>query len=226
MTSSSRPPGARRSGLRAARWAVLALVVIAAGVAGCADDVVEPGADPAEVGAAGTMRGAVRTPPPEVGDLTLPDISRDGAAMDLRAEPDGILLVYFGYTSCPDVCPTTLAVTKAALRRLGDEATRVSLAMVTVDPERDTDAILSAYVDGFIEGSHALRTTDPAQLRQVADGFGATYTVTKGPDGAVEVTHSGSIYAVDDSGHVVVQWPFGTDAADIAADLGLLLGAN
>ena len=73
--------------------------------------------------------------------------------------------MYFGYTNCPDVCPTTMADLGAALDRLDDEdAARVDVAMVTVDPERDT-AVLADYVQSFVADAHAMATDDPAALR-------------------------------------------------------------
>jgi protein SCO1/2 len=135
------------------------------------------------------------------------------------------LIVYFGYTSCPDVCPTTMAGLRTVLQDLGDDADRVQVAMATVDPTRDTDEVITGYVQGFIPGGHALRTTDDAALRAVADVFGAFYQVTSADDGTEEVVHSGSVYAVDDQGRLRVTWTFGTPPADIANDIEILLGS-
>ena len=103
--------------------------------------------------------GLTRDPAPQVDAVTLPDVSRDGAPFELRAEPGGLLVVYFGYTNCPDICPTTMADLARALDDLGDDADRVDVAMVTVDPDRDTD-VLADYVDDFVAGGHALATAD------------------------------------------------------------------
>jgi protein SCO1 len=166
--------------------------------------------------------GLTRDPAPQVDAVTLPDVSRDGAPFELRAEEGELLVVYFGYTNCPDICPTTMADLARALDDLGDDAGRIDVAMVTVDPARDAD-VLAAYVDDFVAGGHALATTDGAALRSVADAFGVTYDVRTAPDGDVEVGHSSYLFAVDASGTLVVTWPFGTSADDLAADLGALL---
>lgn len=131
--------------------------------------------------------------------------------------------MYFGYTSCPDVCPTTLADTRTALERLGDGPGRVNLAMATIDPDRDTDDVLSSYVRSFIPDAHALRTTDEAALRAAADVFGVSYSVTENADGETDVSHTGSLYAVDDQGNLLVSWPFGVTIDDLARDLEILL---
>lgn len=169
------------------------------------------------------LSGFVREPTPLVGEFGLPDVSRGGDRFVFRADDGGLLLVYFGYTACPDVCPTTLADTRTALARLGDEADRVDLAMATVDPGRDTDDVVTSYVQSFIPEGHALRTVEDADLRTAAAAFGVAYDVTVGDDGDVEVTHTGSLYAVDDEGRLLVTWPFGTTIDDLAADLELLL---
>ncbi len=169
------------------------------------------------------LSGFVREPTPVVGEIGLPDVSRGGDRFVFRAEEGGLLLVYFGYTACPDVCPTTFADTRTALSRLGDDANRIDVAMATVDPNRDTDDVVTRYVQSFIPDAHALRTAEDADLRAAADGFGVTYGVTVGEDGDIEVTHTGSLYAVDDQGRLLVTWPFGTAIADLVGDLELLL---
>ena len=84
------------------------------------------------------LAGYRRDPAPVVGDLTLPDLTADGEEFAIRADPGEILAVYFGYTNCPDFCPTTLSDLRLATRRMDPaDAARVDLAMVTVDPPRD-----------------------------------------------------------------------------------------
>ncbi len=155
--------------------------------------------------------------------IDLPDVNHGDAAFSFRADPGNVLLVYFGYTACPDVCPTTMADIVAARSQLGDEADRVQVAMTTIDPERDTADVIGAYVTGFVPGAAALRTDDPARLQAAADLFGVFYDVSTAEDGSVEVLHSGSLFGVDDRGTLVASWPFGTPASDLANDLRLLL---
>lgn len=170
-----------------------------------------------------TLSGYELSPAPVVADLALPDASRDGAPFTMQADDGHLLLVYFGYLSCPDVCPTSLNEVRKAMNTLGDDARRVDLAMVTVDPGRDTGENLTLYVQGFVDGSHALRTDDPDQLLATAAAFGASYRVAENAEGEVEVSHSASIYAVDDTGTIVLTWPYGLESDAIAADISILL---
>jgi protein SCO1/2 len=169
------------------------------------------------------LSGFVRTPLPSVADIALPDGSAGGTAFPMKAPPGELLLVYFGYTSCPDVCPTTLADLKTALAALGDDAEHVVFAMETIDIERDTDAIITSYVQSFIPGAHGLRARDDATLRAAADAFGANYKVTKDAGGHYEVQHTALMYAVDDEGLIQVTWQFGTAPQAITNDLRILL---
>lgn len=179
-------------------------------VAACGDSVVAPA-------------GIVRDPAPDVSAIVLPDGSAGGAPFATSADPGELLLVYFGFTACPDVCPTTLADVRSALRLMNDEdAARVDLAMVTVDPGRDDAERLTAYVQSFFPGAHALRTDDPAQLQAAADAYGASYSVTTDTEGNVEVEHSAFLYAVDSEGRLRLSWPFGTKRDDIRNDLKYL----
>jgi protein SCO1/2 len=139
------------------------------------------------------------------------------------APSDEVLLVYFGYTNCPDLCPTTLAAVRSAKRDIGDLADRVKLAMVTVDPERDTKDVLPAYLSSFSDQYHALIPASEDELTAIKDAFQASSSVTKNPDGTVEVGHSTTTYVVDDQGVVVVEWPYGLTAKDMANDLQILL---
>lgn len=169
------------------------------------------------------LAGYVREPGPAVDQVALPDLSRGGADFHLRAEPDELLVVYFGFTNCPDVCPTTLADLRAALRRMDDaDAARVSLAVVTVDPDRDIP-LLTDYAQTFVEDAHALATTDPALLRAAAEPFGVSYSVVEADDGTIEVAHTAQMFVVDDQRQLVLTWQFGIAADDLASDLGILL---
>ncbi|MDH3308350.1 MAG: SCO family protein [Acidimicrobiia bacterium] len=167
--------------------------------------------------------GIVRDPPPDVSDVSLPDAANADRAFTTRAGSGALLLVYFGYTSCPDVCPTTLADLRRAVQRLGDDAGRIDVAMITVDPDRDDAQRLTAYVQSFFDGAHALRTDDAGQLLAAADAFGASYEVSQSEDGDVDVAHSAFLYAVDADGLIRLQWPFGVTSDDLYNDLVRLI---
>ncbi len=173
--------------------------------------------------------GMTREPAPQVDAVALPDVSADGAPFEFRAPPDGLLVVYFGYTNCPDVCPTTMADLKVALADLGDDAERVEVAMVTVDPDRDT-AVLADYIQSFFPDAHAIATDDQAALQSVAGPFGVSYEVRTAPNGEIEVGHSSNLFAVDDEGRLVLTWSVGggegtARADDLAGDIRQLLEA-
>jgi len=173
------------------------------------------------------LNGATREPPQRVAAISLPDVApgRRGAPLTFRAARSRLMLVYFGYTYCPDVCPTTLADLRNALVQLpkGDRS-RVVVAMVTVDPGRDTPAVLNAYLGHFFANWHALRTSSPDALRTAERAFGASHRIgRRNASGAYEVSHTAEVYAVDSTGTVRVEWPFGMRSAEIAGDLRRLL---
>lgn len=169
-----------------------------------------------------TLTGYQRDPAPDVSEITLPDIET-GDEVALRADEGELLAIYFGYTHCPDFCPTTMSDLRLALRRMDeDEADRVDVAMVTVDPDRDLE-ILPEYVGGFFEDGIALGTTDAAALATAAAPFGATYNVQTNDEGEIEVAHSTALYVVDDEGKLVLTWQFGVEIDDLKNDLEILL---
>lgn len=170
-----------------------------------------------------TLSGYEREPEPTVGSITLPAANRDTDAFAFMADPGELLVVYFGYTSCPDVCPTTLADTRQALTMMGEQANSVDLAFVTIDPDRDTDEVTTDYVEAFIDDGIALRTEEPDELAIAADAFGASFSVVENDEGEIEVAHSPQSYVVDDTGSILLTWPFGVSAEDIMSDLTILL---
>lgn len=159
----------------------------------------------------------------QVDTVAMDDASNGNQPFEFRANEGELLVVYFGYTFCPDVCPTSLSIFKNALSQLGDDAAKIDLAMATIDPARDTSEVISGYVQSFVPDAHGLRTDDDTVLREVTSTFGVTFMVTSNAEGEVEVAHSGAMYVVDDQGELVITWPFGITAEDVAADLEVLL---
>jgi protein SCO1 len=169
------------------------------------------------------LAGVVREPAPIVDGTEMPSLSSAGEVVEFRADPGGLMVVYFGYTNCPDVCPTTMFDHTVALRRLPDDkAARVQTVMVTIDPERDQE-ILTDYVRSFVPDAEAAGSGDPAVLEAVAEPFGVSYAVSTSANGSVEVSHSGFLYVVNDRGELVLAWPFGTSSEEMAADMYQLL---
>ena len=176
----------------------------------------------------GTLRGHSPGPTALVGHVTLPEVAPGEAAhpFPLRAPKGKLLYVYFGYTSCPDICPATLSDFRRALSLLGNDSTRVEVALVTVDPSRDTAEVLAPYVRSFVPGAHALRPATQAELALAEAAFGATSSVVRQPDGKIEVSHTSLGYLVDEGGHILVEWDFGAKPEDLAHDMKQLLAAR
>jgi protein SCO1/2 len=171
------------------------------------------------------VQGLQRTPPLDVSSVTLPEVHAGAPdqPFTMKADPGKLLFVYFGYTHCPDLCPTTMADLRKALKQLGPDASRIQTAFVTVDPQRDTADVLPGYLTSFVADAHALRTEDLAALKAAEDKFAASSSLTPNGDGTYEVAHTASSAIVDQNGKVVAEWPFGTSPEVMASDLRLLL---
>jgi protein SCO1/2 len=133
------------------------------------------------------------------------------------------LLVYFGYTYCPDVCPTSLQVMAEAMDALGPQAGRVRPIFVTVDPERDTVAAMAAYVSHFHPRMVGLTGT-PEQVAAAAKAYRIYYR--KVEDGAVDdylVDHSSLYYLMGPDGAFLTHFPYGTAPERMAATIARYL---
>ena len=198
---------------------VLLVVVLAVLGVACAGDAGDEGV------VADEPVGLRRTPTPELGDLTFLDYAEDarGRAFPLAADPDGYLLFYFGYLSCPDVCPLTLGHLGTATADLpADLAQRVTVGMVTVDPARDEGTEIADYMTHFVDPGryHALRAPDGVTLREAGERVGATWRREgRAPSGAYFMAHTAAVYVLDDTGAVIWEFPFGTQPAEISAAL-------
>ena len=142
--------------------------------------------------------------------------ANDGKAVDGSAYRGKVTLLYFGYTFCPDVCPLTLSNVARVLKNLGSSADGVRVLFVTVDPNRDTLAVLERYVAAFAPQIDGLRG-DPNQLAALARRYRVAYSVDPpGAGGGYEVTHSSGIYAFDKTGKArLLISSLSTGAADI-----------
>lgn len=156
--------------------------------------------------------------------LRIPD--SEGVPRSLEDFRGQVLVVFFGFASCPDVCPTTLARLKMVRQAMGADADKLTVALVTVDPERDDAARLGAYARSFDPSFVALRP-DPSQLANVIDEFHAV-AVKVAPQGAAEdavangnytIDHSATLYVYDRANRLrlIAQPDF--VVADLAADL-------
>lgn len=171
-----------------------------------------------------TLVGYRVEPVPHVGAFTVDNASQAGQPFQLRAKPDRLLIVFLGFTNCPDACPTALAEVLHVMNRLGDEGAALDVAMLTVDPVRDTPDVLTSYVQGFVDRGIALRTEDPANLQQIVEAFGATFATEHDHDGlTTDVGHTDQTYLVDHNGDVIVTWTAEMTTDDLEHDLRILL---
>ncbi len=154
----------------------------------------------------------------------------DGREVTQADYRGNVVLLYFGYTLCPDVCPTTLSNLAQVLTRAGPDAQHVRVLFVTVDPNRDTPAVLAAYVKNFAPQIEGLRGT-ANQLAALARRYRVVYSVTPATkDHPYEVTHSSAIYVFDATGaaRLIIASLSSThpDIAGTAADLKRLVEAS
>jgi protein SCO1/2 len=148
----------------------------------------------------------------------------DGTPVDLGAYDGEVVLVFFGYTNCPDVCPTTLADAAGAVERLGTaDAARTNLIMVSVDPARDDLATLDEYVAFFDAGFRGAGGTTEA-IDRAASAYGVFYRLDE-PDASGDylVDHTGTLMGVGPDGAVRVIWGPGIGPDALAADIEALL---
>jgi protein SCO1 len=185
-----------------------------AAAAAAATDAPAASLDPATTLARYAVPGE---PPAGALDLT----ADDGGQFDLAALRGRPVLVYFGYTSCPDVCPATTGVLAEVIRGSADPP---RVVFVTVDPERDTADVLHRYLSYLPAGFVGL-TGSAAAVRTAADAFGVDYArVDTGSASGYTMAHTADVTLIDAAGRVRARFPFGTDAAEIAAALAALAG--
>ena len=132
-----------------------------------------------------------------------------------------VVLLYFGYTHCPDICPTTLANLSDALKRLGPRASDVRVLFVTVDPDRDMSKVLGEYVTAFAPEIDGLRGSDDA-LASLARRYRVAYSVMK-EKGAYNVMHSEAVFFFDRHGCARLVTTSTENTSDIAYDVRHLL---
>lgn len=170
----------RRTVLRAAAWAV-ALAVSAA----CQSAPPAPELPVLPIG----------------GDFEL--TGHDGQPFALQSLRGKVVLIFFGYSSCPDACPTTLSKLSSVARRLGDDRSKIQALYVSVDPDRDTPPVLKADMENFSIGALGL-TGKKDDIDKVVKQYAAAYEIVPTPESAAKYTisHTTSVYALDTQGRV------------------------
>ena len=153
--------------------------------------------------------------------LELPDAN--GKRRTLAEFKGQVVVLFFGYTQCPDVCPTTMAELAVVKTQLGADGAKVVPIFVTVDPERDTPALLAAYVTNFGPDFVALRGT-PDETKAVARAFKIFYSKVPGKtESSYTVDHTARSYVYDMRGRLRLATRYGVGADALASDLRQLL---
>lgn len=148
----------------------------------------------------------------------------DGQQFRLSEHRGQIVLMFFGYTSCPDVCPTTLAEAKQILKGVGGDSDRVTFLFITVDPERDTPQVLANYVAVFDPAIVGLTgTSDELAAVRQAYGVFAEKEATDRSAAGYTMTHTARVFLVDTEGRLHLSYAFGTPPDDILQDVRHLL---
>lgn len=166
-------------------------------------------------------------------DITGAEYARDfqltdanGQVRSLKDFQGKAVVVFFGFTQCPDVCPTTLTEIAQAKKLLGRDGERVQGVFVTVDPERDTPEVLKSYVANFGPDFVALRGT-PEQTAAIAKDFKVYYKKVDGKTpGSYTMDHSAASFVYDPQGRLRLYTRYGTGPQALADDLKLLLQAS
>ena len=171
-----------------------------------------------------TYQGVLIDPPATAADFKL--IDQNGNSFQLSDQRGNVVLIFFGYTNCPDVCPVTLAEYKRVKEQLGAEAENVRFVYITVDPERDTRDKMKIYLDSFdpsFVGLHSDRET----LEDVWVAYGV-YQERKdvGSAAGYLIDHSTRTYLIDPQGNWRLNYPFGMEPNKISEDILHLLKEN
>ncbi|XBP69461.1 SCO family protein [Polaromonas hydrogenivorans] len=150
----------------------------------------------------------------------------NGQLRTLKDFAGKVVVVFFGFTQCPDVCPTSMAELAEIKKQLGADGDKLQAIFITVDPERDTPEMLKAYMANFDPTFLALRPT-PEQLAQVARDFKIYYKKVDGKtQGSYTMDHSAGSYIFDPQGRVRLYSRYGSGAEVLASDIRLLLKSS
>ena len=165
------------------------------------------------------LKAGVFEPPAAAPDFSLK--GSNGTDLKLSNYRGKLVLLLFGFTNCPEVCPTTLATLAEARKTLGKEADAVQVVYVTVDPERDDVGRIKKYLAAF-DTSFVGGTAKPQVLQDMRKRYGVVAAKLESPQGGYGMNHSTSVFLIDRVGRLRAMMPYGHDAKDFAHDLRLL----
>ncbi|HUI82329.1 MAG TPA: SCO family protein [Bryobacteraceae bacterium] len=159
------------------------------------------------------------------GDFSLTD--HNGRHFELSSLRGKAVLIFFGYTSCPDACPTTLSKLSSVCRKLGSDAKRVKTLYVSVDPQRDTPEVLKEDLGDFELDALGLTGTK-AQIDKVVAQYQAEYKIIPTPNSAMKYTvaHSTTLYVLDAAGRVRMEFPYEATVDQITSGIRAVLAAK
>jgi cytochrome oxidase Cu insertion factor (SCO1/SenC/PrrC family) len=159
------------------------------------------------------------------GDFSLTD--HNGRPFELSSLHGKAVLIFFGYSSCPDACPTTLSKLSSVYRRLGNDAKRVKTLYISVDPERDTPQVLKDDLANFHVDALGLTGTKE-QIDKVAALYGAQYEIVPTPNSAAKYTisHTTTLYALDAEGRTRILFDYDAKADDIVKGIEAILASS
>ena len=197
------------------RWRVVfPAMLLCAGLSGCGDK-------PAGTAPKASFKSVDITGAEYGRKLDLPDA--DGKPRTLADFKGKVTVVFFGYTQCPDVCPTTMAELSQVRRALGDDGAKLQGIFVSLDPQRDTGAVLKAYVDNFNAGFVGLRGSD-AQTKEVAREFKVFYGKVPGrTESSYTIDHTAGAYIFDPQGRIRLFSRYGAGPKALEDDIRALL---
>ena len=153
--------------------------------------------------------------------FSLPDVN--GETRTLKDFAGRVVVVFFGFVQCPDVCPTTLSEWQQVKQALGSDGERVQVVFVTVDPQRDTPEVLRAYMQSF-DPSFVALVPDASTLRKVADEYKVHYRQVDGPTPtSYTMEHTAGAYIYDPSGALRLYARYGASVESLVQDVKLLL---
>lgn len=152
-------------------------------------------------------------------------VDAEGKPRSLADYRGKVVALFFGYTHCPDVCPTTLADMAQVMRQLGRDEDKVQVLFVTLDPERDTRQMLAQYVPAFHPRFAGL-SGDAAATAQAARAFGVMYQRQDGKNGGYTLDHSAGTYLIAPDGKFVLLAPYQQKAELLVQDIRLLLAMS
>jgi len=206
-----------------ARCTALLAAVLALALAGC-DNSAAPAAAGAPSAPKASFRGADITGADYARTLSLPDV--DGKPRTIADFKGKVTVVFFGYTQCPDVCPTTMAELAQVKKSLGADGDKLQGVFVTIDPERDTPEILKAYMGSFDPSFVALRGTVD-QTKAAAQEFKVFFAKVPGKvEGSYTMDHTAGAFILDGKGNARLFERYGGGADSLGADIKALMAAG